>query len=200
MHLRQTDMYKTLPAKRRATFQSFDKFVSTRPEEESIFLMTDNPASQMRFIEKYGRHKILVYTEMANKIGNISVSHDPEGIVFTNYSSGNNITIPEEFRYSTLEHLLIDIIVASHSHQFKGKINMLFIFVTLLLCLFMDILILSFCLYIGTPFSSATDLVNIYRRSHPSLCCDGSNNELCLDGVDAKKMFSLEHPISLEQM
>ena len=53
---------------------------------------------------------------------------------------------------------------------------------------------------VGTPFSSASDLVNIYRRSHPSLCCDGSNNELCLDSNDAKRMFSLEYSMPIEQM
>ena len=117
-------MYKILPAKRRASLESFDRFISTRPDEEPIFLMTDNPVGQKRFIEKYGPNKILVYTEMIDKIGNISISHDNDGIVNSNNSntggSNGNITIPEDFRYSTLEHLLIDILIASHAHHFKG--------------------------------------------------------------------------------
>ena len=123
MHLRQTDMYKILPAKRRATIESFDRFISTRPDEEPIYFMTDNPASQRRFIEKYGRNKIMVYTEMLDRVGDVNVSHDQDGVVVSNHSSSGNITIPEDFRYSTLEHLLIDVIIASHAHQFKGRIN-----------------------------------------------------------------------------
>ena len=168
MHLRQTDMYKILKPKRRASVESFDRFVDSRPSEEKIYLMTDNPESQRRFIDKFGAKKILVYAEMGNMVGNVSISHDSEGQIYSQIREGSNVSIPEEFRYSTLEHLLVDIIIASHAHVFKG-----------------------------TPFSSASDLVNIYRRAHPSLCCDGANNALCLHSSDAMKMFQLEHAISI---
>ena len=45
------------------------RFIATRPNEETIFLMTDNPTSQQRFQEKYGRDKIIVFHEMQDTIG-----------------------------------------------------------------------------------------------------------------------------------
>ena len=52
MHLRQTDMHLILPLKKRATAEGFERFVYNRPDDEKVFLMTDNPDAQKRFLEK----------------------------------------------------------------------------------------------------------------------------------------------------
>lgn len=52
MHLRQTDMHSILPPKKRASIESFDRFISNRNDDEKLFLMTDNPDAQKRFLDK----------------------------------------------------------------------------------------------------------------------------------------------------
>ena len=45
-------------------------------------------------------------------------------IIYFHSPLGTNVICDlEDFRYSTLEHLLIDVIIASHAHHFKGTID-----------------------------------------------------------------------------
>jgi len=155
MHLRQTDMHKILPPKKRmpigimnsiesteVTFltiefllfaESYHRFVSNRPDGERIFLMTDNPDGQRSFLENYPPDRVVVYEVIKPPSNATSASE-----------------LPEEFRFTSLEHIVNDIIIAAHAHTFKGS-----------------------------PFSSASDLVNMYKRSHKLICCE-STAAVCL--------------------
>lgn len=133
MHLRQTDLHKILPPKKRMSMQSFHWFVSSRPETESIFLMTDNPEAQRNFLETYPKDKVVVVEVIPTPVNTTSATE-----------------LPEEFRFTSFEHMVLDVIIAAHAHTFKGS-----------------------------PFSSASDLVTMYKRSHKLICCEDSAS-VCL--------------------
>lgn len=63
MHLRTTDLSIHLARKNKAVnIDSYFAFVESRPVDEAVFLLTDNPDSQKLFLDKYGPKKILVYS------------------------------------------------------------------------------------------------------------------------------------------
>ena len=63
MHLRTTDLSVHLARKNKAVnIDSYFAFVESRPVDEPVFLLTDNPDSQKLFLDKYGPKKILVYS------------------------------------------------------------------------------------------------------------------------------------------
>ena len=97
--------------------------------------MTDNPMTQQRFIDKY-KHRIKVYnsistTSLVNKPINITTS--PSGIksipqdssiivlnqTLDEYASPlSNSVLPIDYRYTTIEHALMDVLIASHAKNF----------------------------------------------------------------------------------
>lgn len=63
MHLRATDLSIHLARKNKGVnIASYYAFVESRPADEPVFLLTDNPDSQKLFLDKYGPKKILVYS------------------------------------------------------------------------------------------------------------------------------------------
>jgi hypothetical protein len=134
-------MYNILPPKKRMAIETYHRFISNRPEGERIFLMTDNPDGQREFVESYGKNNRVVVYDI--------IRHPPPPVNTTN---GNASALSEEFRFTTLKHTVIDIIIAAHAPTFKGS-----------------------------PFSSASELVNMYRRSHPLICCSDKPGEVCMD-------------------
>ncbi len=115
--------------------QAYFDYVESRPTNESVYLLTDNPETQRLFLDKYGKDKILVYTEISHINGSSSS-------VSSSVSSGfegnrhhhrrhhhrhsklhsNHTQLAEDFRYTTIEHTLIDILIAAHSADFKPAI------------------------------------------------------------------------------
>ena len=96
--------------------------------------MTDNPMTQQRFIDKY-KHRIKVYnsistTSLVNKPINVTTS--PSGIksiqdssiivlnqTLDEYASPlSNSVLPIDYRYTTIEHALMDVLIASHAKNF----------------------------------------------------------------------------------
>lgn len=137
MHLRQTDMHLVLNPRQRASLESYDRFLNTRPDDEKVFLMTDNPVGQKHHIDKYGS-RMLVYSKIidpnANNIAISSANNVKNGTIKRELNTLNT-TLPSSYRFTSLEHTLIDILISANALVFKGS-----------------------------PFSSLSDLVNMYRN------------------------------------
>jgi hypothetical protein len=114
MHMRTTDLDKIMSERKRTNFQSYFKFVESRPAEERVFLLTDDPKTQRIFLKKYGPGKIIVYSEIAE------AKDQPPLFVLagSNHSSAPPV-LEEDHRFTTLEHTLIDVIIAAHAKVFK---------------------------------------------------------------------------------
>jgi len=67
MHLRTTDLDRGMGANKRTNLHSYFKFVESRPPEEKIFMLTDDPKTQRIFLKKYGPNKVLVFSEIAEE-------------------------------------------------------------------------------------------------------------------------------------
>ena len=121
MHLRQTDMHAILTVKQRLSDASYDRFVESRPEDEKVYLLSDNPVGQKRFLDKYG-DRIIVYKKI------IMPSHFVDHRHSSDYwnanqtmNRSNNVKFPVSFRFTSLQHTLIDIIISARSVAFKGS-------------------------------------------------------------------------------
>jgi hypothetical protein len=120
MHLRTTDLDRQMGERKRTNFQSYFKFVESRPPEESVFLLTDDPKTQRVFLNKYGPSKVLTYNEIAE-------AHEQPPLVLLSSSSGalNGTAarqvpaLAEDHRFTSLEHTLIDVLIAAHAKAFK---------------------------------------------------------------------------------
>ncbi len=64
MHIRKTDLEERLYQKKRTNIVKFFDWVESQPPAEPVYLLTDNPATQTLFLQKYGGAKILVYKNM----------------------------------------------------------------------------------------------------------------------------------------
>jgi len=136
MHLRLTDMTTHLTKRKKyVNLNSYYDFVESRPAGEPIFLLTDNPESQKLFLDKFGEKRIIVYqriapaSEQINLLSNAGVG---PSVRFTGgvtnikqmdvapSALNPNGTLPGDHRFTTLEHALIDILVAAHSKTFKA--------------------------------------------------------------------------------
>lgn len=122
MHLRQTDMHAVLSLKQRATDASYDRFIDTRPENEKMYLLSDNPFGQKRFLDKYG-DRIIVYKKIIIPSNFVSHSHSTDCWNFDQNidKKKKNITLPLSYRYTSLQHTLIDVIISAKSIVFKGS-------------------------------------------------------------------------------
>lgn len=141
MHIRMTDMSQHMKKKRKSVnLSSYFDFVESRPKDEAVYLLTDNAETQQLFLQKYGSDKILVY----NKISTTQKVFDPRqnpGIasphaIFNSSSeidahsietavkpgSRSHGRLPADHRHTTLEHTLIDILIAAHAKDFKPGI------------------------------------------------------------------------------
>jgi len=124
MHIRTTDMQKSLESKHRRTtnMEAYFHFVESRPVDEPVYLLTDSPQTQATFLNRYGPQKILVYAVIPNATTS-SVSPPPTPTESSSVvtSSSSSVLLPTDFRYTTLEHTLVDILIAGHSREFKGS-------------------------------------------------------------------------------
>jgi hypothetical protein len=108
MHIRTTDMQRALEQKHRrgANLDAYFQFVESRPARERVFLLTDSPSTQTLFLNKYGPDKVLVYSVIANS---------------TDRGTNHSASRPTDFRYTSIEHTLIDVLIAGHARDFKGS-------------------------------------------------------------------------------
>jgi len=129
MHLRTTDLDRLMNERKRTNIHSYFKFVESRPEEEKIFLLTDDPKTQKIFLRKFGPQKIIVYNEIAEAHeqpplfvlsgGNRTITSAAASMSGTEPTATASATLAEDHRFTTLEHTLIDVIVAAHAKIFK---------------------------------------------------------------------------------
>jgi hypothetical protein len=106
MHIRATDLAAQLEKKKKPiNIDSYYRFVESRPSEESVYLLTDSPVIQQQFLQKYGGKKILVH----------------EVIPVPTSPSNSTEPVPEDRRYTTLEHTVIDVFIAAHAKAFQGS-------------------------------------------------------------------------------
>jgi len=84
MHIRLTDLSTHLSKKKKhVNIQSYMDFVDSLGQDETVYLLTDNPNTQKLFLDKYGRQKILVYNEIlpVDKQKPVILSNDPNKIM-----------------------------------------------------------------------------------------------------------------------
>eukprot|EP01038_Epipyxis_sp_PR26KG_P011993 gene11993-16056_t len=115
IHIRMTDFDRQLNKNKKLNYHHYFRFIESRPSEEKIFLLTDNPTTQELFLSKY-KTRILTYEPI--------IPIEKQKIIITNNNNelkGNhhNFTAPEEYRFTSLEHTLIDVLIASHARIFK---------------------------------------------------------------------------------
>lgn len=125
MHLRVTDLAIHLARKKKVVnLESYFHFVESRPADEPVYLLTDNPKSQKLFLDKYGPKKIIVYSKITDEehqqpVASSLKKGDPRGIALVSQPlATTNVTVPqlaEDHRFTTLEHTLIDVLIAAHS-------------------------------------------------------------------------------------
>lgn len=120
MHIRSTDMALSIERKsggrKRQSLTSYIHFVESRPIDEPVFLLTDNPETQRFFLDKFGPQKILMYALMNSTINQLPLRvSSPRDII-------KNISTAEEHRFTTLEHSLLDVLIAAHAKEFKASI------------------------------------------------------------------------------
>ena len=145
MHLRVTDLAAHMARKRKnVNIHSYFAFVDSRPADEPVYLLTDNPDSQKLFLDKYGPQKIIVYSiippaekqkpitlnnfdsvissetrlaaEKASQAGELLSTTDSD-------KKGKRMhknALSPDHRYTTLEHTLIDVLIAAHAKTFKA--------------------------------------------------------------------------------
>ncbi len=139
MHIRETDMALSLlrqsNGRKRHSLQPYIHFVESRPVNESIFLLTDNPATQHYFLQAYGHPKILVFSDMNTDLVNkLPMSVRNEQDIKHLYEdpvdrekrkkqeatlTGNQTILAEDHRFTTLQNTLIDVLIAAHAKHFK---------------------------------------------------------------------------------
>lgn len=64
IHMRMTDMDKILHPFHRQNLQKHMWYVESRPREEKIFLMSDDPSVQPTFLKEFGEEKVAVYDKI----------------------------------------------------------------------------------------------------------------------------------------
>ena len=125
MHIRKTDMDLDIARsnpKRKITYDLFFKWIDKQPVQEPVYLMTDNYNTQKLFQNKYSNNKIYVYSNISN----------PLLLLLSSLSS-----LPTDHRFTSLEHTIIDILIAAHARDFRTS-----------------------------PFSSVSDLVKMFNFLH----------------------------------
>lgn len=120
MHLRLTDLDKIMGERKRLNIHSYFQFVESRPKEEPVYVLTDNPETQALLLSKYGPEKILFYEKIA------PLEKQQKLYISSTNSSADILrdatdTLPSEHRFTNLEHTLIDVLIAAHAKEFKGS-------------------------------------------------------------------------------
>jgi hypothetical protein len=142
MHIRETDMsqavLKSSGGKKKFSIQAFINFVESRPNDEKIFLLTDNLQTQRYFLQHYPK-QILIYSsmEISNPINQLPLQvrnmKDVEHLLVEKSENAkvksistkdslplqSNNSMPSDHRFTTLENAIIDVIIAAHAKTFK---------------------------------------------------------------------------------
>lgn len=141
MHIRATDMEKLLGTKKApGNIERRYWFIESLPSKEKVFLLTDSPEIQQRTINTFPK-QVLVYQLISNQTE--QRPYDVSG----GQTVGKNTTLPVDHRFTSLEHTLIDVLIAAHAKDFRGA-----------------------------PYSSLSELVAIYKsigRERLGWCSDG---------------------------
>lgn len=119
MHIRKTDMDLELSAKKRSGYDHYFKWVDTRPVGEPVYLMTDNPGTQRTFLDKYGTEKIRVYANISFPEHQVPVNALISASLNVSNSVGVMTKLAVDHRFTTLEHAIVDILVAAHARDFR---------------------------------------------------------------------------------
>jgi len=132
MHIRMTDLAADMKKKKKhVNLQAYFDHVDSLPAAETVYLMTDNAETQKKFIDKYGNKKILVYENISpilstldgktfNSVSELMAEGTTDETIATMTKSDTNI--PSDIRHTTLEHTLIDVLIAAHAKEFKPAI------------------------------------------------------------------------------
>lgn len=106
MHIRLTDLAEDMKKKNKhVNVQSYLDYVDSLPADRIVYLMTDNAATQRLFLDKYGPKRILVHRNIISPVNSSST------IV--------SESMPADIRHTTLEHTLVDVLIAAHAKEFK---------------------------------------------------------------------------------
>jgi hypothetical protein len=131
MHIRLTDLAADMKKKnKQVNVQSYIDYVDSRPADEKIYLMTDNAETQQMFTEKYGPSRILVHNKISSHLRVFDTNALPGASTMSNITSlsevddavGRPRDLPADTRHTTLEHTLIDVLIAAHTKEFKPAI------------------------------------------------------------------------------
>jgi hypothetical protein len=118
IHIRRTDLddyvHHTHQENHTISDAQYEEFIESLPRTMSIFVMTDNPLTQKYFLEKYGSDRVLIYQPL----------HLPE----RTFEDHRHLRIQSRgtrrlttVRYTTLQHTLVDVMIAAHSATFLGN-------------------------------------------------------------------------------
>lgn len=124
MHVRKTDLERVLFHKKRTHIDSFHKWVASQPLQEPVYLLTDNPTTQKEFLTRYGHKKILVYQNISEEEQR-PISDTTKLVLIRQNRTvrGEGIDNDHKWhanhRFTTLEHTLIDSLIAARSRKFR---------------------------------------------------------------------------------
>lgn len=125
MHIRTTDLSRLLAnhKKKPQSLEPYFRFVEGVPSDEPVFLITDSPDTQQTFIDKYGQQKILVYS-LISRLGDSNRGNmhhhghhhadHRENNVHRKMVPVNISALPDDFRFTSLQHTLVDVLIAAH--------------------------------------------------------------------------------------
>lgn len=137
MHIRQTDMALAVERKsngrKKMSIASYIRYVDSRPADEPVFLLTDNPQTQQFFLDKYGPQKILVASSMNESMNQLpmhvqrssDIAHlllNGKPLTDSTLPVGSGSIKAEDHRFTTLENTLLDVLIAAHAKDFKASI------------------------------------------------------------------------------
>ena len=117
MHLRTTDLDQVLGERKRLNLKAFVRFVEGRPHGEKVFVLTDHPDVQRFFLDKFGAQKVIFYALIP-----VEQQKDralPSLSTPFQQNSSSTPPLPPEHRFTSLEHTLIDVLIAAHAKVFK---------------------------------------------------------------------------------
>lgn len=114
MHVRMTDLNKRLVAEKKNTaLEDYFRYVERLPASQPVFLMTDNPDTQQLFLSKYGSKKVIVYKKL------VGATVDGVSIPIARNAVNTTGTPPEERRFTTIKHFVIELLIAAHTLQVR---------------------------------------------------------------------------------
>lgn len=117
MHIRKTDMDIELPEKKRSGYELYYSWVEKQKKDEPIFLITDDPKTQLHFVMKYGPDKIKFYKNMTDPSTDArlnSLTNGPRA-----HTAVDQLPLAVDHRFTTLEHAIVDVMIAAHGWDFR---------------------------------------------------------------------------------